>query len=220
MKAVLLGSSGMVGKGVLMECLEDSRVQEILLVNRKSAGISHPKVKEIIHADFENFYSLKERLNGYDVCFFCLGVTSAGLDEKQYAKITYTITLNFAHTFISANPSSVFCYVSGAGTDSTEKGRSMWARVKGKTENDLLKLPFKAAYMFRPAYIQPLKRIKSKTGWYNAVYFIFKPLYFLLKPFKSFVTDTASLGKAMIKAASNGYEKKVVESKDIYILSH
>jgi hypothetical protein len=220
MKVILLGSSGMVGKGVLLECMDDPNVEKILLINRSPIRIIHPKIKEIIHYDFNDLSTLKDELKGFDTCFFCLGITSAGLNEEKYTKITYDLTLNFARAFVTTNPNSVFCYVSGAGTDSSEKGRSMWARVKGKTENDLLKLPFKAAYMFRPGYIQPLKGIRSKTGWYNAVYVVFKPLYFLLKPFKSFVTDTVSLGKAMINVALKGYEKKIIESSDIYTLSH
>jgi len=214
MKAIILGSSGMVGQGLLLECLEDKRITEILLINRNAGNIKHGKVKEIIHRDFSDFSSIKERLKGYDACFFCLGVSSAGMSEEQYSKVTHDLTLSFAKTLAEVNPSATFCYISGAGTDSTEKGNRMWARVKGKTENDLIKL-FQKAYMFRPGYIQPMKGIRSKTPAYNTFYVIFKPLYFLLKPFKGFVTDSVSLAKAMINAAIKGYDKKIIESRDI-----
>jgi hypothetical protein len=218
MKAIILGSSGMVGQGLLLECLEDTRITEVLLINRNAGNIKHGKVKEIIHSDFSDFSSIKERLKGYDACFFCLGVSSAGMSEEQYSKVTYDLTLSFAKTLAEVDPSAAFCYISGAGTDSTEKGSSMWARVKGKTENDLIKL-FQKAYMFRPGYIQPMKGIRSKTPAYNAFYVIFKPLYFLLKPFKGFVTDSVSLAKAMINAAIKGYDKKIIESRDIDVLA-
>ena len=219
MNIIILGSTGMIGKGALLECLADENIENILLINRQDCGIAHEKIKEIIHKDFFDFSPIKEQLTGYNACFFSLGVTSAGLDENAYHRITYEITLSFARTLASVNPGCIFCYISGAGADSTEKGRTMWARVKGKTENALLKLPFRAAYMFRPAYIQPLKGVRSKTRWYNLVYIIFKPIYFLLKPFKSIATDTASLGRAMINVAQKGYPKQVIESRDIYLLS-
>jgi hypothetical protein len=218
MKAIILGSSGMLGQGLLLECLEDKRVTEILLINRTAGNIKHEKIKEIVHKDFFDFSSIKEQLRGYDVCFFCLGVSSAGMSEEQFYKITYELTLNFARTLAEVNPTAAFCYISGAGTDSSEKGSRMWARVKGKTENDLMKL-FSKAYMFRPGYIQPLKGIRSKTPAYNTFYLIFKPLYFLLKPFKGFVTDSVSLGKAMINAAIRRYDKKIIESRDIDVLA-
>jgi uncharacterized protein YbjT (DUF2867 family) len=219
MKILLFGSTGMVGKGVLLECLQDLRVEQVLVINRQPLGLTHQKLTEIIHANFFDFSILEEQLKTCDACFFCLGVSAVGLHEDAYTKITYDLTLNLAQTLVAANPDVVFCYVSGAGTDSSEKGRAMWARVKGRTENALLKLPFKAAYMFRPGYIQPLKGIRSKTAWYNAFYTVLKPLYFLLKPFKRFVTDTVSLGRAMIEVARNGYTKPIIESNDIYLLS-
>ena len=177
MKVLILGSTGMVGKGVLLECLEDSDIKNILVLNRQSCNISHNKLKEIIHENFFDFSTIKEQLKGFNACFFCLGVSAAGLDEKKYSKITYDLTLGFAQIMLELNPNSIFCYVSGAGTDSSEKGRIMWARIKGKTENALLALPFKESYMFRPGYIQPLKGVKSKTGAYNVFYSIFKPFY-------------------------------------------
>lgn len=218
MRVIILGTTGMVGKGVLLECIEDKDIESVLVINRQTLGLTNPKVKEIIHNDFFNFTPVKESIKGYDACFFCMGVTSAGLNEEQYTKLTYELTLGFAKLTAEVNPNSTFCYVSGAGTDSTEKGGSMWARVKGKTENAIMALPFKASYMFRPGYIQPLKGVKSKTGWYNAFYIVLKPIYFLLKPLKGFVTNSVTLGKAMINAAKLGYEKKILESKDINLL--
>ena len=220
MKVLLFGSTGMVGKGVLLECFEDPRVEKVLAINRQPLGLAHQKLEEIIHPDFFNFSSLKDRMAEYDACFFCLGVSVAGLSEEAYKKVTYDLTLHVAQTLVSVNSGAVFCYVSGAGTDSSEKGRAMWARIKGKTENALLQLPFKAAYMFRPGFIQPMKGVRSKTAWYNAVYIILKPLYFIFKSFKGFVTDSKSLGKAMIKVALSGYSKKIINSSDIYVLSH
>ena len=205
----------MVGKGLLMECLENPNIESVLTINRQPGNIKNNKLKEILHSDFYNFSTLTEEFKGYNACFFCLGVSAAGLSEQEYHKITYGLTVNFAETLLKINPELTFCYVSGAGTDSTEKGRMMWARVKGKTENALLAMPFKASYMFRPGFIQPLKGIKSKTQIYNVIYILFKPLYFALKPFKGFVTNTESLGKAMINVALNGFHKKIIESKDI-----
>jgi hypothetical protein len=219
MKAIILGSTGMIGKGVLLECLEDSAVTNILVINRHSCGITNAKLKEIIHDDFFNFSGLKEQISGYDTCFFCLGISSVGLDEKKYTRITYDLTLGFAHLMVDLNPHAVFCYVSGVGTDSSEKGRIMWARVKGKTENELLALPFKASYMFRPGYIQPMKGIKSRTKLYALFYLFLTPVYYLLRPFHSTVTDTVSVGRAMINIALMGYDKRIITSKDMYILA-
>jgi nucleoside-diphosphate-sugar epimerase len=219
MNVIILGSTGMVGKGVLLECLEDSDIKNILVLSRQTCNINHDKLREIIHEDFFDFSEIKEQLKGFDACFFCLGVSAAGLDEKKYSKITYDLTLGFAQIMLEQNPNSVFCYISGAGTDSSEKGKIMWARVKGKTENALLALPFKESYMFRPGYIQPLKGVKSKTRAYNVFYSIFKPFYFILKSFKGLATDSVTLGKVMIYVAMNGYDKRIISSKDIYMLS-
>jgi hypothetical protein len=214
-KALLLGSTGMIGRGVLLECLEDEQVESILVINRNSCNIKHPKLKEIIHKDISDLSPLKEELAACNACFFCLGISSVGLSENEYHKATYNITTKVATTLLSINKDFVFCYISGAGTDSSEKGKIMWARVKGKTENALLAMPFKKAYMFRPGYIQPMKGIKSRTAWYNALYVIFKPLYFILKHFSKYVTDTQTLGKAMINAVSENYPKSIIESSDI-----
>ena len=219
MKVLILGSTGMIGKGVLLECLEADAVKSILVINRHTCDITHPKLKEIIHDDFFNLSDLKDQITGFDACFFCLGVSSVGLDETKYSKITYILTLNFARLMAVLNPDSVFCYVSGAGTDSSEKGRSMWARVKGKTENELFALPFKASYMFRPGYIQPMKGIKSRTKLYALFYLFLSPVYYLLRPFHGMVTDTVSVGRAMINIARKGYDKRIITNQDIYILA-
>lgn len=216
---IIFGSTGMVGKGVLLECLESPFVGSILVINRQPCGIQHKKLKEIIHKDFFDLSPISNDLAGYNTCFFCLGVSAAGMSENDYRKTTYDITIKTAETLLKINKDITFCYVSGAGTDSAEKSRMMWARVKGRTENSLLKMPFKKAYMFRPGYIQPMKGIRSKTALYNLFYTFFKPLYFVLKPFKSIVTDTSSLGKAMIYAVSKGYDKQILESADINALA-
>ena len=206
----------MVGKGVLLECLENSDVKKILLLNRSSVGIEHEKITELIIEDFQNLSPLREALSGYDACYFCLGVSSFRMKEKEYNEITYRVTLHLAKLLSDINPSMSFCYVSGVGTDSTEKGRSMWARVKGKTENALKKLPLKSVFLFRPGYIQPQKGIKSKTALYNTLYVFVKPLYPIFKliiPGK--VTTTSDIGKAMIYTSLHGADKDIFYNKDI-----
>jgi uncharacterized protein YbjT (DUF2867 family) len=214
-KAIIFGSTGMLGQAVLLECLENSEVESILVINRQTCHIKHPKLTEIIQKDLFNLSGLTNKLKGYNTCFFCLGVSSAGLSENEYHKITYELTLLVATTLLDLNKDITFCYISGAGTDSSEKGRIMWARVKGKTENALLLLPFTKAYMFRPAFIQPMKGIRSKTKSYQVLYSIFKPFYFILKHFGSIVTNTTVFGKSMISAVLNGYENNILENKDI-----
>ena len=216
MKVIITGSTGMVGKGVLFECLESSQIESVLVINRASIDIKHEKLKEVIHTDFSNFTSLEEVLAGYDACFFCLGVSAVGMSEEKYTNITYDLTLRFANTLLKVNKDIIFNYVSGTGTDSSEKGRSMWARVKGKTENDLMSLPFQKAYMFRPGVIIPQKGIKSKTPIYNAFYVIFKPLLPVLKSIapKS-VTTTTQVGQAMIKSVTRDYANVYLENRDI-----
>jgi len=211
-KAILTGATGMVGEGVLHECLLHPNVESVLVINRKPCGVKHEKLKEIIHKDFFNLSSIEEQLKGYNSCYFCAGVSSVGKKEDEYRSITYDLTLNFANTLVKLNPEMTFCYVSGVGTDSTEKGRSMWARIKGKTENDLLKLPFKAAYMFRPGYIQPTKGLKNTYKAYK----IFTPFYPLIKLlFSKFATTLNEIGLAMINVTLYGSEKKVLECRDI-----
>jgi uncharacterized protein YbjT (DUF2867 family) len=214
-KAIIFGSTGMIGQGVLRECLENIQVETVLVINRQSCNISHPKLTEIIHKDLFDISVLTNDLEGYNTCFFCLGISSAGLSEKNYHKITFELTINIAGTLSSINKEMSICYISGAGTDSSEKGKIMWARVKGKTENALLAMPFKKAYMFRPGYIQPMYGIRSKTKLYNALYAVLKPFYFILKHSKNSVTNSEALAKAMINAVSKGYEKNILNCSDI-----
>jgi uncharacterized protein YbjT (DUF2867 family) len=216
MKVILFGATGMVGQGVLRECLLDADVESVLAVGRSPTGQRHAKLNEIVHDNFLDYSAIESQLAGYDACFFCLGVSSVGMDEQRYRHLTYDITLAAARTLAKLNPQMVFVYVTGRGTDSSEQGRLMWARVKGKTENDLLKLPFRAAYMFRPAGIQPLHGIRSKTAWYQAVYVIAAPLLTLLNRIApKYVTTTEQVGRAMIKVARDGFPKPVLESEDI-----
>ena len=214
MKIIITGSTGMVGKAVLLESIDDTRITEILLINRNPIGISHPKVKEVIHKDFMDFTPIQDQLNGYDLCCHCMGVSSAGMSEEQYTELTYRISKSLASTLYSLNPNMVFNYVSGTGTDSTEKGSIMWARVKGKTENMILQMGFKDAYMFRPGVIIPERRIKSKTALYNIFYIIAKPIFPILKKVKS-ITTTTKIGKAMINTYFFPQSLKYLEGKDI-----
>ncbi|MGO8790902.1 MAG: NAD-dependent epimerase/dehydratase family protein [Terriglobia bacterium] len=216
MKVVLFGASGMVGQGVLRECLLDPEVTKVLSVVRSRTGQQHPKLREIVHKDFFDFSSLESELAELDACFFCLGVSSAGMSEEKYRRVTYDITLAAAQTLVKINRDMTFIYVSGAGTDSSEHGRTMWARVKGQTENALLRLPFKAAYMFRPGVIVPLHGIKSRTMLYRLPYAVLGPILPLLKRlFPKYVTTTENLGRAMLVAAKRGAPKPVLESSDI-----
>jgi uncharacterized protein YbjT (DUF2867 family) len=216
MKVILFGASGMVGQGVLRECLLDPDITVVLAVGRSPLGQQHEELREIVRPDLFNYAPIEDQLRGYDTCFFCLGVSSAGMTEANYRHITYDLTIAAAKTLAKLNPKMTFVYISGAGTDSTEGGRTMWARVKGQTENALLRLPFKAAYMFRPGYIQPLHGIKSKTNWYRALYAIVSPVYPLLQAlFPNCVTTTEQLGRAMIQVAKHGAPKQVLEVEDI-----
>ena len=221
MKVVIFGATGMVGKGVLLECLDDARVEDVLLVSRHPTDVSHPKIREIVHADFTEFRSIQTTFADLDACFYCLGVTAVGLSESQYHQLTYDLTLAAATALAAAAAGRLtFCYVSGEGTDSTERGRTMWARVKGKTENALLRLPFKAAFMFRPGYIQPLRGLRSKTRWYQALYDVIGPLYPILRRlFPRYVTTTVNVGRAMINVAATGCSKQILASADINALS-
>lgn len=216
MNVLIFGASGMVGQGVLRECLQDPEVALVKLVGRSASGETHPKLRELVHQDLWNYSSAEAELQGFDACFFCLGVSSAGMSEAEYEKVTYGITLASAEVLARLNPGMTFVYVSGAGTDSSEQGRSMWARVKGKTENALLRLPFKAAYMFRPAGIQPLHGIKSKTASYRILYSIARPLLPLLRTIApGYLTTTEQVGRAMLIVAKRGAESPVLESRDI-----
>jgi len=210
--AIILGTTGMVGEGVLHECLKHPRVESVLAINRRPCGVEHKKLTEIIHQDFQDFSAIEDQLAGYNACYFCMGVSSLGMKEDEYRRITYDLTIQVAGTLVKLNPAMTFCYVSGVGTDSTEKGRTMWARVKGKTENDLLKLPFKAAYMFRPGYIQPTKGLKNSYKMYK----VLSPFYPLWKTlFSKYVCTLEEIGLAMINTVLSGSNLKVLECKDI-----
>ena len=215
-RAIITGTTGMVGEGVLHECLQDDRVEAVLIIDRKPLGLTHPKLKEVLHADFFNLSAIESDLVGYNACFFCLGVTSVGLKEPEYTRLTYTLTMHVAETVSRLNSSMTFCYVSGGGTDTTEKGRSMWARVKGKTENDLSKLPFKAEFNFRPGFIKPTPGLKHAHPFYKYINWMF-PIGRALYP-NGFST-MEEVGKAMIAVAESGYDKKVVSGKDMTILA-
>jgi len=209
----------MVGQGVLRECLLDPDVQRVLSIVRSATGREDPKLRELVHKDFFDFSTIENQLSGFDACFFCLGVSSAGMSEEKYRRITYDLTIAAAQTLARLNPSMTFIYVSGAGTDSTERGRSMWARVKGQTENALLSMPFRGAYMFRPGVIVPLDGIKSKTRAVQLFYTLSGPvLPWLQKHWPNQITTTEKLGRAMLKAAKQGAPKRVLETSDIAAL--
>lgn len=206
----------MVGQGVLRECLIDPDVESVMSVGRGATGHYHPKLLELLHSDFLDFSAIENQLQGFDACFFCLGVSSAGMNEENYERVTYGFTIAAARALVKLNPKMTFIYVSGAGTDSTERGSSMWARVKGKTENELLRLPFRAAYMFRPGLIVPLHGIRSKTRVYRVFYMLLGPLLpWLQGRFPKYVTTTEQIGRAMLKVAKHGWPKPVLETSDI-----
>ncbi len=215
-RAIITGATGMVGEGVLHECLLHPDVEAVLVINRRPCNVVHPKLTEIIHKDFYDLGSIEASLQGYNACFFCLGVTSIGLNEEQYHRLTYDLTMNVANVLARLNPDMIFCYVSGSGTDGTEKGRSMWARVKGKTENHLIQLPFKKAYMFRPGFMRPTPGLKNTLKGYAAFTWLYPVLR---KLFPGFVSTLGEVGIAMIKSVSRGYEKQVLEVRDIVALA-
>lgn len=206
----------MVGQGVLRECLLDSGVELVKTVGRTATGVEYPKLREIVHANLWDYSSIEAELTGFDACFFCLGVSAAGMEEPDYAHVTYGITLAAAETLSRLNPHMTFIYVSGAGTDSSEKGRMMWARVKGKTENALLRLPFENAYMFRPGFIEPLHGLRSRTRAYRIAYTLGKPLLPVLRLlFPHSLLTTEQIGRAMLEVARNGAARQVLEARDI-----
>jgi nucleoside-diphosphate-sugar epimerase len=211
---IITGSSGMVGQGVLLECLESDKIKEVLVINRSSIKMQHPKLKEILLKDFTNVASVKSDLNDYDACFFCMGISSVGMNEADYTKITYDTTAAFANVLYELNPNMVFNYISGVGTDSSETGRTMWANVKGKTENMVLNKGFRNAFAFRPGMIIPEKGIQSKTGWYNIMYKITRPFFPLFKKSKS-VTTTTGIGQAMINTLETKVKNTVLEPQGI-----
>ena len=215
-KAIITGTTGMVGEGVLHECLNHPDVESVLVINRRTFNVSHPKLKEIIHDNFYDLSKIEDQLAGYNACFFCLGTTSVGKSEDVYTHITFDLTKAFADTLLKHNPDMVFCYVSGSGTDSTEKGKIMWARVKGRTENYLIKI-FDKAYMFRPGLIIPTKGLRNTLTPYK----ILAPLIPVVKLFfPRFLCSLKEIGIAMINSVTKGYEKKVLEVGDIRRLAN
>jgi uncharacterized protein YbjT (DUF2867 family) len=216
-KPIIFGATGMVGEGVLNEALKHPNVESVLVIGRRSCNIKHNKLKEIVHGDFFNYSTIEEELKGYNACLFCLGISSVGMNERDYKHITYDLTMHAANTLSKLNPDMTFCYVSGAGTDNTEMGRLMWARVKGKTENHLTKLDFDAVYLFRPALIKPTEEQKNVKKIFKAVE-LFYPLLNLIAP--KYVCTLEELGTAMIHCVENGYSKRILENKDIVQLAH
>jgi uncharacterized protein YbjT (DUF2867 family) len=215
MRVLIFGATGMVGQGVLLECLRDNEVELITTVGRSATGVHDAKVREIVHRDLMDYRGMEESFAGFDACFFCLGVASSGMKEADYEHITYGFTLAAAAMLAQVNPGMTFVFVSGAGTDSTGKGRVMWARVKGRTENELLRLPLNA-YMFRPGFIEPLDGIQSKTPSYRAMYRIAGPLIPLLhRMFPNYILSTREIGQAMLAVALHGYSSHILEAKDI-----
>jgi uncharacterized protein YbjT (DUF2867 family) len=216
MRVLIFGATGMVGQGVLRECLLDPDIDVVQTVGRSTTGASHAKLREIVQPDLFHYSGIEAELKGFDACFFCLGVSSAGMSEQQYENLTYTLTLAAAETLSRLNPAMTFVYISGAGTDSSEKGRVMWARVKGKTENALLRMPFKAAYMFRPGIIQPVHGARSRTTAYQIGYALTKPVLPLLRHlFPRYILTSEEIGRAMIHVTKRGAPNKVLETWDI-----
>jgi nucleoside-diphosphate-sugar epimerase len=215
-KVIITGSTGMVGEGVLLVCLQDPAVEKVLIINRRPLGITHPKLTEIIHTDFYDLSPIQSQLAGYDACFFCLGVSSLAVKGDAYYKVTYTLTMHFGETVSRLNKGMVFVYVAGAGTDGTEKGKIKWARIKGKTENDLMKLPFRKAYGYRPGMIRPVQGQKNALSFYKYVNWIF-PLGKKLSP-DNFST-MEELALSMIRLARNDYDKNIIYGRDIALLA-
>jgi uncharacterized protein YbjT (DUF2867 family) len=216
LRVIITGSTGMVGEGVLLVCLNNPQVEKILIINRRTLGINHPKLTEIIHSDFCDISAIENQLSGYNACYFCLGVSSVGINKEDYYKTTYTLTMHVAEALSKLNPDMTFCYVSGAGTDSSEEGRLNWARVKGKTENDLMKLPFKQVFAYRPGFMKPIKGQKNVNRYYKYVNWMF-PIG--RKFFQNGFNTLQEVGLSMIEVTLAGYTKKVIEGKDISLLA-
>lgn len=215
-KAIITGATGMVGEGVLHVALADPRVEKVLVINRRPCGVQHEKLTEILHKNFHDFSAIEGQLLGYNACYFCLGVSSMGMKEEQYRHLTYDLAMHVANTLVRLNPDMTFCYISGAGTDGTAQGRSMWAKVKGKTENDLARLPFKAVYNFRPGYIQPMVGMKNTYKILRYISWMFPGFKML---FPSYVVRLEQIGQAMLNATEKGYSKQVLECRDIVVLA-
>ena len=216
MNVLLFGASGMIGQAVLRECLLDPDVERVVTVGRRPTGQSNSKLTELVRPDLSTLAPIENQLTGFDASFFCLGVSALGMTEEQYTRVNYDLTVGVAKTLLRTSPNVTFIYVSGAGTDSSERGRTMWARVKGRTENTLLSLPFKAAYMFRPGAVIPLHGIRSSTRWYNVMYAVTKPIYPILRRLApTMITTTEELARAMLAVARNGYSTHILEMADI-----
>ena len=219
LNVIITGATGMIGEGVLYECLNHPEVERVLVITRNSTGYTHPKLTEIIHQDLSDISSLGDLLNGYNACYFCLGVTAVGKNEADYTRLTYTLTLNFAKTLAEHNPEMTFCYISGAGTDNTENGRTMWARVKGRTENDLMRLPFRKVYNFRPGGIEPFLPLRPTQTYYKTYKYL-KPIFVLMKWIApGMIISLKDLAAAMINSTVVGYHTNVLEMKDMKILA-
>jgi uncharacterized protein YbjT (DUF2867 family) len=221
MRIVLFGATGMVGAGVLKECLDDQRVEKVLVIGRQKCGEEHDKLHEILHDDFFDYDAIKGQLAGYEACFFCLGVSVVGKDEITYNRLTYDLTLAAAEALLKENPAMTFIYVSAAGADSTEQGRSMWARVRGRLENKLLQMPFKAAYIFRPSYIQPMRGTKSRVLLYRILYALIGWAYPLLQlMFPRSITSAVAIGQAMVNLVESKQESHILGIHAINLASH
>jgi len=219
MKYVLFGATGMVGSGALLECLDHSDVERVLVIGRRPCGHGgHDKVEEILHEDFEDYSTIVDELRGYDACFFCLGVSAAGMSEEDYTRMTYTFALKAAEALRSVNPGLAFCYVSGQGADSTESGRVMWARVRGRLENRLIALGG-AVWIFRPGFIQPMKGVQSRTALYNTLYKVLFPLTLILRAIPGLATATDRFGLALIRVARDGAEGNHFGNRQIEALA-
>lgn len=216
LKIILTGATGMVGEGVLLECLEHAAIDEVMMVNRRPSPLKHPKLKECLVRDFFRLEEASDQLKGYDACLYCAGISSAGMNEKDYTVITYDTTLHFAKTVLSLNPEMIFCHISGSHTNSSEKGRIMWARVKGKTENALMKLPFRRVYNFRPGFMKPTAGQQNVKRYYKVLSAL-SPLLKLLMPKQ--VSTMKQVGLAMINSLTKGYPKPILEVSDIKILA-
>jgi uncharacterized protein YbjT (DUF2867 family) len=220
MKIILFGASGMLGQGVLLEALDHPDVETVLAVVRRPSGRAHEKYSELIHSDFHDWSGVEEQITGHDVCLWCLGVSSTGMNEEAYTRITHDLTVAAGSVLARLNPGMTICFISGGGTDSSEQGRTMWARVKGKAENAVMKMPFGASYMFRPALVQPLRGVKSRTTAYRAFYTLMTPFHGVLRSLlPKYVTTTVRLGRAMLRVARDGADKQILENDDINALA-
>ena len=215
-RAIITGATGMVGEGVLHECLKSADVEKVLVIGRRPCGAAHPKLTEIIHKDFFDLSAIENHLSGWNACFFCLGVSSMSVSDEEYKRLTYDLTINFAETVCRKNPEMTFCYVSGSGTDSSENGWLKWARVKGKTENDLMKMPFKRVYAFRPGFLKPTEGLKYANKYYRYLNWMFPVLRSISSGYASTLEE---FGLAMINSVTKGYEKQILEVTDINVLS-